>query len=92
MVVTSKALGFALLSALALAAPFEDSATELSARSADAIADALLIDEFDLAARDAEPEADFDDELIAREAEPEFEFDDEAVFVSFSRYVFFRWY
>jgi len=78
MVVTSKALGLALLSALALAAPFEDSTSQLDVRSADAIAEALLADEFEFGARDAAPEpefevADFSDDLIAREAEFDFE-------------------
>lgn len=87
MVVTSKVLGFALLSALALAAPFEDSNSDLATRSADALAEALLADEFEFEAREAEPEADADlgsefgvEDLIAREAD--FEFDmDEPVFV-----------
>ena len=88
MVVTSKALGLALLSALALAAPFEDSTSQLDVRSADAIAEALLADEFEFGARDAAPEpepefevADFSDDLIAREAELDFDVE-EPVFVS----------
>lgn len=84
MVVTSKALGLAILSALALAAPFEDSASSLNARSADAVAEALLADEYDFSARDAEPEADLafeygSEDLIARDAEYDFE---DSVFVS----------
>jgi hypothetical protein len=72
MVVTSKVLGLALLSTLGLAAPFEDNS--IAARNADAVAEALLNDaEFDLEARDAEPEAEpefeFDSEIIAREPE-----------------------
>lgn len=86
MVVTSKALGLALLSTLALAAPFEDSINSLNARSADAIAEALLADEFEFSARDAQPEADLasefgSEDLIAREAEFDFDFE-EPVFVS----------
>ena len=69
MVVTSKVLGLALLSALSLAAPFEDSS--IAARNADAIAEALL--EFDdLEIRDAEAEADPEAEADA-EAEAEAE-------------------
>lgn len=65
MVVTSKVLGLTLLSALSLAAPFEDSG--LAARNADAVAEALL--QFaDIEARHAEPEA-------WAEAEPEAAFD-----------------
>ena len=85
MVVTSKVLGFTLLSAIALAAPFEDANSDLATRSADALAEALLADEFEFEAREAEPEADLGSEfgaedLIAREAD--FEFDlDEQVFV-----------
>lgn len=57
MVVTSKVLGLALLSALSLAAPFEE--YSLAARNADAVAEALL--RFHgLETRNAEPEASFD--------------------------------
>ena len=80
MVVTSKVLGLTLLSALSLAAPFEDSSSSIAARSADAIAEALL--EFDeLEIRDAEPEAEAEAEafdleeamLAERDALEEFE-------------------
>ena len=82
MVFTSKVLGLTLLSALSLAAPFEDSSSSIAARNAEAIAEALL--EFDdLEVRDAEAEAEADAEaydleeslLAEREAlEEEFEF------------------
>ena len=69
MVVTSKVLGLALLSALSLAAPFEETSSGLQARDADAAADAIadalleerdvLLDERDL----------FDADLEARDFE-----------------------
>ena len=93
MVVTSKVIGLTLLSALSLAAPFEDSS--IAARNADAIAEALL--EFDdLEIRDAEADAvavaeafDLEESLLAeRDAlEEEFEF---ALAVSVIRTIFPR--
>ena len=90
MVVTSKVIGLTLLSALSLAAPFEDSG--IVARNADAVAEALL--EYDLEARDAEPEAEadaeayeFDDSLIARDAEADAEAYDDFEFALEVRYL-----
>ena len=65
MVVTSRVLGLTLLSALSLAAPFEE--FSLNARNADALAEALLeerdIDSFEIEKR--EPAFDLGESQLA---------------------------